>query len=196
MSHTRAVVIPPPRSRASEPHVLATALLIAFLWFEVLWGAAQDTPLGDMSPVVAALLGTLSQLAFTAIEAAVACTAWGVQGVAVQWRVLAPRLLAVSSTEALAVAIATGHSALPRSLAVFLAGERAQPDTVAMGAARAFAAFGALTVVRLLASAGVQADAAHKPYRRGLAVVLALYLATRLAMWWTLALFQGRSFEP
>jgi hypothetical protein len=50
-------------------------------------------------------------------------------------------------------------------------------------------------VARLLLSARVQAGAARASFARALLVVLALYLATRLVMWWSFDLLQGRSFQ-
>jgi hypothetical protein len=172
------------------------SLLVAAVWFDVLYGAARHTNAVALPPWLAALAGVVTQLAFTACEAAVAVQAWRVAGESVRWRELAPQLLAVSSLEALATAIAAGHSALPLVAVVWLAGGRAAGDgPPGSGPAFAFAGFGALAVARLLLSARAQAGAARASFARALLVVLALYLATRLVMWWSFDLMQGRSFQ-
>lgn len=171
------------------------ALLMAGLWFEVLWQSAAREPLGEFPEVAAAALALGAQLGFSAVEAACLCTAWGVQGIAVAWRQMLPRLVVASGLEAFAVAAAVGSLDIPDAVAVVLAGARVHPDAIGSGLARAFATFGALTLARLAASAWLQAGLARVRFARALAVVTTLYLATRLLMWWTYALLQGHSFE-
>jgi hypothetical protein len=197
MSLLRAVDVPPPRVEPSEGHMRLTALMALLFWFDVLWTAARHTTPAGLSPIAAAAVGCTTQCVFSACEAAAAQRLWSVTGHPVRWHALFSRVLAVSAIEAFAVSVASGGTLLPRNLAVMLAGARALPDGAADAAApAAFAAFGVLTTFRLLLSAHAQARLARAPLARGLAVVLALYLATRLAMWWTSDLMHGRSFEP
>ncbi len=179
-----------------EPHAWLTAILVAAVWFEVLWQAARHAPSLTLSPALAAAAGLATQLAFTALEASLGMATWAALGVRARWGVLMPLLLAVSSAEAAAVALASGHPALPAPWAVLLAGSRAAPEAAATGeAAQAFAAFGALTLLRLALAAFAHTRAAAVTWRRAALLVLAFYLATRCAMWWSLDLMQGRSFE-
>jgi hypothetical protein len=53
-----------------------------------------------------------------------------------------------------------------------------------------------LALVRLLLSAWLQARAARARFRSAVTLVLALWLGSRLAVWWTFDLLQGRSFQP
>jgi hypothetical protein len=196
MTLSRAVDVLPPRVRSIEARAWGMALLVAAMWFDVLYGAARQASTLSLPAWLAALAGVLTQIAFTACEAAVAVQAWRVAGKDVRWRALTPRLLAVSSLEALAVAIAAGHTTLSPGLVVWLAGIRAVRDgPTGSGLAFAFAAFGLLTTARLVLSAHVQSGAARASFARALLVVLTLYLATRLAMWWSFDLMQGRSFQ-
>lgn len=196
MIPSRAVDLSPPRVRSHAARAWGLSLLAAAVWFDVLHGAARHATDVALPPWLAALAGVTTQLAFTAGEAVVAVQAWRVAGESVRWRELAPQLLAVSSLEALATAIAAGQGMLPRVAAVGLAGARASGQGPPVsGPAFAFAGFGALAVARLLLSARVQAGAARASFARALLVVLALYLATRLVMWWSFDLMQGRSFQ-
>lgn len=196
MTHSRTLAVPPPRTRSSEPRTWGVALLAAAMWFDVLFAATRHASTVSLPAWLAALVGAVTQLAFTACEAAVAVRAWRVAGESVRWREVFPRLLAVSSIEALATAIAAGCTAVPPALAVWLAGPRAAPAASPVsGAAFAFAAFGLLTVARLLLSAHAQAGVARASFARALLVVVTLYLATRLVMWWSFDLMQGRSFQ-
>ena len=196
MTLSRAVDIPPPRVFTAEARACVIALLVAAMWFDVLYDAARHAGNLSLPPWLAALAGLATQLAFTACEAPVAAQAWSVACEQVRWRVLAPRLLGVSSAEALAVTVAAGHTSVPPALAVWLAGPRAAgPAAPVSGPAFAFAAFGLLTVARLLLSAHAQSGVARASFMRALMVVLTLFLATRLVMWWSFDLMQGRSFR-
>jgi hypothetical protein len=197
MTVPRVVDVPPPRARHREASAWGIALLVATMWFDVLYSAALHAGAMTLPPWLAALAGVVTQLGFTAGESWFAAHAWRATGASASWRELAPRLLSVSSVEALAATIATGHRTVPVTLAVWLAGARARGDgPPGSGLAFAFAALGVLTVVRLLLSAHAQAAVARASFVRALVVVLTLYLATRLVMWWSFDLLQGRSFQP
>lgn len=196
MTVSRVQDFSPAGTRSAELRAWLVAILAASLWFEVLLDAARHASGLPLAPWLAAAAGLATQLAFTAAEAGVATLAWRVAGERVRWRALAPRLLAVSSAEAFAVAVAAGHTAIPSVLAPWLAGPRAAGGPPpASGLVFAFAAFGALTAARMLLSAHAQAGVARVSFARGLVLVLALYLATRLVMWWSFDLMQGRSFQ-
>jgi len=189
--------IAPPASALDlgEARLRVTALLVATMWFDVLYGTAQASR--THAPWLVALVGLVSQLAFTAAEAAVAAAGWQTLGHSVRWSALAPRLLVASSAETLAVSIAAGQAHLPRAWALALAGPRALAQARAPhGLGAAFAATGLLALVRMAFSAGLQARAARASFAAASAVVLAMWLVSRLAVWWTFDLLQGRSFQP
>src|SRR5262245_44128053 len=91
---------------SSDLHVRVTALLVATMWFEVLYGSAEAGR--PLAPWLVALAGLAGELAFTVFEAAAAAAAWRLLGACPRWSALAPRLLVASSTETLAASIASG----------------------------------------------------------------------------------------
>jgi hypothetical protein len=172
------------------------AALTAAFWYEVLWLGAVGSDALTIPPAVAAAAGLASQLAFTALEASLGVAAWSVLGARVRWSALAPRLLAVSAAEAAAVAIAAGRPALAAPWGMLLAGTRADPHAMPQAAlAQTFATFGLLTLVRFALAIHTHASTARVDPRRAAMVVLGFYLASRCAMWWTLDLMRGHSFE-
>lgn len=185
-----------------------SAMLVAGIWFEVLWRAAERAPVGAIAPPLAAVVGLATQLTFTAIETSLAVAAWALLGRRVRWRGLAPALLTASVTEAAAVWVASGASGFPESVRVLLAGTRGGALEQGSGSAlaRAFASLGLLTLVRLLLATCAHAHELRASPRPGISarrrwqdaalMVLAFYGASRLALWWGLDLLQGRSFEP
>ena len=190
--------IAPATPRAADPgeaRVRVTALLVAAMWLDVLCdGAGTAHPL---APWLVSLVGLATQLAFTAVEAAAAMSAWRLIGRRPSWIVLAPRLLVASAPETLAVSIAAGRAHLPQVWVPVLVGPRAGAVAApSHGLAAAFAATGALAFVRMLLSAGLQARTARAPFATALGLVLALWLVSRLGVWWSFDLLQGRSFQP
>lgn len=179
-----------------EPNPWLFAALTAAFWFEVLWLGAIGSDAASMPPALAAAAGLGAQLAFTALEASLGVATWGVLGRRVAWSALSARLLTASAAEAAAVAIASGRPALAAPWGLLLAGARANPHAMPQDAlAQSFATFGLLTVVRLALATHVHATAARVDRRRAALVVLGFYLASRCAMWWTLDLMRGHSFE-
>jgi hypothetical protein len=191
---TTSSIAPATAADIGEARMRVTALLVATMWLEVLEASARTTHAAK--PWLAALAGLAAQLAFTAGEAAAAGSAWRLIGRHVAWGVLAPRLLVASAAETLAVSVAAGRTHLPRAWALALAGPRAGEGAPSHGLAAAFAAVGLLALVRLLLSAWLQARAARARFRSAVTLVLALWLGSRLAVWWTFDLLQGRSFQP
>ena len=186
---------PVPAPDLDEARLRITALLVATMWFEVLYGAAQTGR--AHAPAIVALAGLVAQLAFTAAEATVAVAGWSVLGRRISWNALGTRLLVASAAETLAVSIASGRAHLPRDWALVLAGPRAIATSAPPhGLAAAFAATGVLALVRVLASAWLQSRAARAGFITALGLVLAMWLVSRLAAWWTFDLLAGRSFRP
>jgi hypothetical protein len=177
-----------------EIRVRVTALLAATMWLDVLHGATSLV--STRAAWLLALAGLGAQLAFTGLEALVAAAAWQLMGKTARWSVLAPRLLIASSFETLAVSVAGGRAHVPLAWAVVLAGPRAAHGAAAAhGLAEAFAAVGLLALGRVLFSAWLQSRAARAGFATALALVVAMWLVSRLAAWWTFDLLQGRSFQ-
>jgi len=185
----------PRAGELGEARLRITAMLVATMWFEVLYGAAQ---VGRAhGPAIVALAGLVAQLAFTAAEAGVAVAGWSALGKRVRWSAIGVRLFVASAAETLAVSIASGRAHLPRAGAFLLAGPRAIATSAPPhGLAAAFAATGVLALVRMLASAWLQSRAARAGFGVALGLVLTMWLVSRLAAWWTLDLLAGRSFQP
>src|SRR5438093_29641 len=85
MTLSRAVDVPPPRVFSAEVRACVIALLVAAMWFDVLYDAARHASGLSLPPWLAALAGLATQLAFTAGEAAVAVQAWRVAGEEPRW---------------------------------------------------------------------------------------------------------------
>lgn len=185
----------------------AFAVCVATMWFEILWRTARDAPASSLSPVLAAAVGLVTQLAFTALEASLGVATWASFGRQVRWNALAPALFTASVTEAFAVSLIAEQPAWPQAWRVVLAGPRALPEVAAAGPfAQAFAGLGALTLLRLVLATHAHASAlserawpsppAAPRWRAAALLVLGFYWSSRLAIWWGLDLFRGRSFEP
>ena len=183
---------------AGERYLRVTALLVCTMWFEVLRDSATRAgavPSG--LALFAPAIGLATQLAATAIEAAVAAALWRLAGARVRWGALVPRLIVASGADTLALSIASGRASLPDGPAAWLAGPRALgPAGPTSGLAFAFASAGVLALARVLVSAHLQAGVARTSFLRALIVVTGMWLATRLLMWWTFDLMGGRSFQP
>ena len=191
---TTSSIAPATAADVGEARMRVTALLVATMWLEVLESTARAGHTAN--PWLVACAGLAAQLAFTAGEAAAAAAAWRLIGHRARWSVLAPRLLVASAAETLAASIAAGRAHLPHGLALALAGPRAGAAAPPHGLAAAFAAVGLLALVRLLLSAWLQARAARASLASAIVLVLTLWLGSRLAVWWTFDLLQGRSFQP
>jgi hypothetical protein len=187
-------VVPGPTQRG-ELRVWVTALIVSTMWFQVLAESTRGRVAG--AAWLAPLAGLAAQLGFTALEAAIAMALWRALGARVSWSTLVPRLQISSAAETLAIDITSGHATLPRPIAVVLAGPRAADAAGAShGLAAAFAAAGVLALVRLILSASLQSRAAGAPFARAFGLVLFMWLASRLIVWWGFDLLQGRSFQP
>ena len=190
-----AVAVPPPASRRSQAPWLFASISATAWYYLLARTTADSSPLPVPSSVIAGI-GLASQVLFTALEALLGVAVWAAMGVRVRWSELMPLLLTVSGLEALSVAVASGRFELPAPWPVLLAGTRAgsSSGTPSVGA-ETFAAFGALTLARLAFAAQAHAVAARVRWRRAACVVLVFYLASRCAVWWSLDLMRGHSFE-
>lgn len=196
LSSTPATHLPPPRTRHAEAHAWITAGFALALWAQVLWAGAPEVSSGRLTPSLALTLGLATQCVAVLIEAASARMLWFALGLSPGYGALFARILAASAAEAFAVGVLAGSPALPPAAAAFLCGPRAIAGfDAASGVESAFAALGALAVLRMLVSAHGQASLARSSFARGMLVVGALYLSTRLALAWGFDLLQGRSFQ-
>jgi hypothetical protein len=195
MTTSSIAPVAPVPAKLGEARACVTALLVAVMWLDVLHDStAVATP---HAAWWLALAGLAAQLAFTAFEALAAAAAWRLAGYRARWSALAPRILAASAAETLAVSIAAGRARLAISWASLLAGPRAlRAPGAEHGLAAAFAAVGLLALARVVLSAWLQARAARASFTTALRLVLALWIVSRLAVWWMIDLLQGRSFQP
>ena len=199
--------IPTVPARHADWRAWAFAVCAATIWFEAIWRSTRDAPASALTPTVAAIAGLATQLLCTALEASLATAAWTSLGRKMRWSALAPALLTASVTEAFAVSVIAERPYLPQLWRVALAGARALPEHVAAGPlAQAFAGFGVLTLLRLVLATCAHVEALRAcsgpptslsgRWRDAALVVLTFYTSSRLAIWWGLDLFRGRSFEP
>lgn len=197
MAHVRAVRVPPPRVQSSPAPVWLGALFVAVLWWQSLWAGAAHMPALGLPMFAATALGMAFVLLAAAAEAAIACGLWRVLGHEPDWGGVTLRVFGASVPEAFAAGVLAGTPQLPEPWPVWLCGVRAGVGWLpGSGVAFAFAAFGLLTVLRLVLSAHAQARLARTRFAHGMLVVLALYLVSRLIMLWSFDLMHGRSLEP
>lgn len=169
---------------------------VALMWHDTL--VAQLTHSPDLAPQrvaprFAAACGVCTQLAFSALEAFLYACAWRATGRTLPWLRTAAALFVISSFEAFALSLLQRPDA---SSLAWLVGARAiWPGGIAVsGWDRAFGALGVLALMRLALTAHVQARGSGAGRGHASAMVLAGWLGSRLALWWTADLLRGRSF--
>lgn len=193
-----ARTLPRPRAIDSAPAwpLALFVLAVALMWHDTLVEQLIHSP--DLAPQrvgpkLAAACGVCTQLAFSALEAFLYARAWRATGHRLPWLRTAAALFVISSFEAFALYLLQRPDA---SSFAWLVGARALwPGGIAVtGLDRAFGAFGAIALMRLALTAHVQARGTGAGHLRASAVVLAGWLGSRLALWWTADLLRGRSF--
>lgn len=193
-----ARTLPRPREIESAPawSLALFVLAVALMWHDTL--VAQLTLFPDLAPQrvtprLAAACGVFTQLAFSALEAFLYARAWRATGRTLPWMRTAAALFVISSFEAFALSFLQRPNA---SSFAWLVGARAiWPGGIAVtGLDRAFGAFGVIALIRLALTAHVQARGSGAGHVHASAMVLAGWLGSRLALWWTADLLRGRSF--
>lgn len=193
-----ARTLPRPRVIESAPTwpLALFVLAVALFWHDTLVAQLMHSP--DLTPQrvaprLAAACGVCTQLAFSALEAFLYAVAWRASGRTLPWLRTAAALFVISSFEAFALCLLQRPDA---SSFAWLVGSRAAwPGGIALtGLDRAFGAFGVLACARLALTSHVQARGSGARPVHAWGMVLAGWLGSRLALWWTADLLRGRSF--
>ena len=193
-----ARTLPRPREIESAPawSLALFVLAVALMWHDTLVAQLAHFPNlapQRVTPRLAAACGVCTQLAFSALEAFLYARAWRATGRTLPWLRTAAALFVISSFEAFALYLLHRQDA---SSFAWLVGARALwPGGIAVtGLDRAFGAFGVIALIRLALTAHVQARGSGAGHVHASAMVLAGWLGSRLALWWTADLLRGRSF--
>lgn len=177
-------------------------VLALISWWELGWRQAGALGAGrQAAPAVAAGLMAAAHLAASAVEASAYALWWRTRGARLPWRPFFVGLVALSLVDRLATGLAELALRSP-SLAPWLAPlagpqlVRARLPGLEPGLWAAFGGLGALTLVRLAATALLQAAGTGRRLQAALAVTALVWLATRVAVWWTVDLVRGMSPLP
>ncbi len=175
------------------------ALVALASWWQV--GLRQGGELGagrHLDLAVAAGIMVLARLASSAVEALVYVLWWRTRGARLPYGRFLVALIALSLVDRCSqglVALAAGAPALAPWLAP-LAGPQLVADrlpglTPALRAA--FGGLGLLTLARIAVTAWLQSVGTGRRLRGPLAVTALAWLATRVALWWSVDLLRGMS---
>jgi len=193
-----ARTLPRPREIESA-HAWPLAIFVcavALMWHDTLVAQLTHSP-GlvplRVTPRLAAACGVSTQLAFSALEAFLYARLWRATGRTLPWLRTAAVLFVISSFEAFALYLLQRQDA--PSFAWLVGARALWPGGIAItGLDRAFGAFGVIALMRLALTAHVQARGSGASHVQASAMVLAGWLGSRLALWWTADLLRGRSF--
>jgi hypothetical protein len=184
------------------PDVLRTwvwVLVMSIAWWnagrDVLAGGAAHAPAAT-TPAAVAVAFALAKLTGHLIEAAVYRAWWRLRAVRVSYLDLLAAVVSLSLFDLLGLAVrarAAGAAWLPWIVGPRAAGVAGAGEA---GLAVAFSALGLLTLLRLAGTALVQRRLSGRGLGESIALTLGLWLATRLAVWWTVDLLRGRSPVP
>ena len=193
-----ARTLPRPRESESAPAwtLALFVLAVALFWHDTLVTQLTHTPelvSPRVAPGLAAACGVCTQLAFSGLEAFLYARAWRATGRRLPWLRTAAALFVISSLEAFALSVLQRPDATSFA---WLVGARATwPGGIATsGLDRALGAFGALALARIALTTHVQARGSGAGHVHASVMVLAGWLGSRLALWWTADLLRGRSF--
>lgn len=193
-----ARTLPQPQLREDAPlwPLALFVCAVALFWHDTLMAQFAHSPHlapRHVTPQWAAAVGVTTQLVCSALEAWGYARVWSAFGRRLPWWRTTASLFVISALEAFALflLIQPGSSAL-----TWCVGARAlwQEGVITDGLARAFGGVGALAILRLALTAQVEARGTGGRFAPALAIVLAGWFGTRLALWWTLDLLRGRSF--
>jgi hypothetical protein len=171
-------------------------------WWEL--GYRQGSGLGvepHVNLMLAAGLMVVAHLGANAIEASTYVLGWRACGVRLPWSPFFVGLVALSLVDGVAAnlaGLAEGSPWLAPWLAT-LAGPQLVREGlpgVGTGLWAAFGGLGLLTLARITATAWLQAAGTGRRLRTAFAVTALTWLATRVAVWWTVDLVRGRSPLP
>ena len=168
-------------------------------WWEAGYRQGGDLAAGQhLNLVIAATLMVLARLSASAIEALAYALWWRTRGARLPYRRFLVALVALSLVDRFAqglVALAARTPALAPGLAP-VAGLQLLRDRLPgaePGLWVAFGSLGLLTLARIAITAWLQSAGTGRRLRGPLLVTTLAWLATRVALWWTMDLFRGMS---
>jgi hypothetical protein len=168
-------------------------------WWEVGYRQGRDLGAGrHLDLAVAAGIMVLARLAASAVEALAYSLWWRSRGARLPYLRFLVALVALSLTDRFALSLVALAGRVP-ALAPWLApvaGLQLLRDR--LGGVEpvlwlAFGGFGLLTLARIVITAWLQSAGTGRRLRGPLLVTSLAWLATRVALWWTMDLFRGMS---
>jgi hypothetical protein len=195
----------PVRQGRSALRPYAILLVVAlFSWWDLAYrqgglpvsGAGRTGP--HLDPAVAATILVLARIAVSAVEALAYSLWWRTRGARLPFGPFLVALLALSLLDRCAISLATLAERTP-ALAPWLAPVAglhllaARQPMGESGLASASGSLGLLALARITMTARVQATALSRGLGGPLLVTGAIWLVTRVALWWTMDLVRGMS---
>jgi hypothetical protein len=191
---------PPEAARWRRGAALLFALAL-LSWAELGWRQGGSLAARHVNLAVAAGLMTAAHLAAGAIEASAYVLWWRTRGARLAWSPFFVGLVALSLVDRCAASLAALAQRAP-ALAPWLAPlagpqlVRASLPGLEPGLWAAFGGLGLLTLARITATAWLQAAGTGRRLRAALVATALAWLATRVAVWWTVDLVRGMSPLP
>jgi hypothetical protein len=193
---------PAPPDAARWRRTAALLFVLALLsWAELGWRQGGSLAAPRVNLAVTAGLMAAAHLAASAIEASVYVLWWRTRGARLAWPPFFVGLVALSLVDRCAASLAALAQRAP-ALAPWLAPlvgpqlVRGSLPGLEPGLWAAFGGLGLLALARLGATAWLQAAGTGRRLRAALAVTALVWLATRVAVWWSVDLLRGMSPLP
>jgi hypothetical protein len=192
-----ARVVPDER-RMHRMNVFLSLIALAS-WWEMGYRQGSDLGAGQhLNLAIAATIMVLARLAASALEALAYALWWRTRGVHLPYARFFVALVALSLVDRFAQSLAAFAAREP-ALAPWLApvaGLQLLKDHLPgaePGLWAAFGSLGLLTLARLAITAWLQSVGTGRRLRGPLLLTVLVWLATRVATWWTIDLFRGMS---
>ena len=173
---------------------------VSLLWWNFAGRRIVSPELAESSRLPVALLAAgfaASRLGGHVLETAAYFSWWRGRGVPVHFQRMLSDLVALSLIDLATLSLfppGSGDRAAAPAWAVWIAGPRVRPALAAAlgpGLLASFGSLGLATLARLIGTAHVQRAHARVSWRSALALTAAVWLCSRLALWWILDLARG-----
>jgi hypothetical protein len=197
------VVLPGAEPTRRWPRPVGLALWLGFvvlIWHDVLSRDTaatfgDDVPAGAIRAIVLATLA--GRLVAQAVEAGFYAATWRMFAKPIRFGEIYVAVVSLSLLDALASTLIRAPFAAGAPWLALLAGPRALADPGAgtEGLGLALGSFGLLALARVAGTAWAQRRGGA-PWRGALGLTFAVWLAGRLATWWTADLLRGMSTLP
>ena len=192
-----ARVVPDER-RMHRMNVFLSLIALAS-WWEMGYRQGSDLGAGQhLNLAVAATIMVLARLAASAVEALAYALWWRTRGARLPYARFLVALVALSLLDRFAQSLATFAARVPAVTPWLapVAGLQLLKDRLPgaePGLWAAFGSLGLLTLARLAITAWLQSAGTGRRLRGPLLVTTLAWLATRVALWWTMDLLRGMS---